>query len=138
MQFRSSRIRFLIANLNIAVQWCFWEYIDITALNIPQIRITAVSQWTARFNIQRKPKKYWCLLGNLSFGLFDHKKKFQDFSRTFWKVQFPRLSRTLFKFQNFPVGIMSLLVKGKKMKKTTRNNDQNAQISAIFGIFRQI
>ena len=97
MQFCSSRIRFLIANLNIAVQWCFCEYTDITALNIPQIRITAVSQWTARLNIQRKPKKYWCLLGNLSFGLFDHKKKFQDFSRTFSKVQ--QNSKI---FQDFP------------------------------------
>ena len=31
-----------------------------------------------------------------------------------------------------------LAVKGKKMKKTAKNNDQNNQISALFGIFRQI
>ena len=75
------------------------EYIDIIASNIPQIKIIAASQWTARFNIQRKPKKWWCLLINLSFGLFDHKKNpalFQNFSKI------PGISRTLFKFQDFP------------------------------------
>ena len=80
-----------------------WEYIDIIASNIPQMKIKAVSQWTATFNTQRKPKKCWCLLGNLSSGLFYHKKKsrtvqglFQNFSKI------PGLSRTLFKFQDFP------------------------------------
>ena len=33
------------------------EYIDIIASNIPEMKITAVSQRTARFNIQRKPEK---------------------------------------------------------------------------------
>ena len=48
------------------------------------MKITAVSQWTARFNIQRKTEKCWCLLRNLSFELFDHKKipgLFQNFSK---------------------------------------------------------
>ena len=82
-----------------------WEYIDITASNIPQTKFIAVSQRTFRFNIQRKPEKCWCLLKNLPFGLFDHKKiprLFQNFS----KIQ--GLSRILFKFQDFPglVGTM--------------------------------
>ena len=96
-QFLSSRIRLLIVILNIVTQWC--EYIDIIASNIPQMKIKAVSQWTARFNIQRKPEKCWCLLRNLSFGLFSHKKipgLFQNVSKI------PGLSKTLFKFQGFP------------------------------------
>ena len=49
-----------------------------------------VSQWNARFNIQRKPRKCWGLLRDLSFGLFDHKKipgLFQDFSKILAKFQ---------------------------------------------------
>ena len=72
-----------------------WEYADITEPNIPQMKIKAVSQRTARFNIQRKPEKCWCLLRNLSFGLSDHKKipgHFQDFSKILAKFQdFPKL-----------------------------------------------
>ena len=84
--------------------WVYIDIIDIIATNIPHMKITAVSQWTARFNIQRKPKKCCCLLRNFSFGLFDHKKN----SRTFlWVLQnfskSPGLSRTLLKFQDFPV-----------------------------------
>ena len=74
-----------------------WVYIDITASNIPQMKITAVTQWTATFNIQRKSKKCWCLLRNLSSGLFDH-KKIQD------------SSRTLFKFQDFPELLETILI----------------------------
>ena len=80
-----------------------WEYIDIIASNISQIKITAVSQWTATFNIQRKPDKCWCLLRNLSFGLFDHKEipgPFQDFSRISAKFQdFPGLVGTMNGYQ---------------------------------------
>ena len=50
------------------------------------MKIKAVSQSTARFNIQRKPKKCWCLLRNISFGLFDQ-IKFQDFSKISVKSQ---------------------------------------------------
>ena len=105
-QFPSSRIRLLIVILNIVARWC--EYIGIIASNIPQMKIKAVSQWTARFNIQRKPEKYWCLLRNLSFGLIGHKKipgLFQSFSKI------PGLSKTLFKFQGFPglAGTMNIL-----------------------------
>ena len=68
------------------------------------MKFIAVSQRTFRCNIQRKPEKCWCLLKNLSFGLFDHKKipLFQNFS----KIQ--GLSKILFKFQDFPglVGTM--------------------------------
>ena len=86
-----------------------WEYIDIIASNIPQMKIKAVSQWTARFNIQKNPKKCWCLLRNLSFRLFDHKKipgLFQNFTKI------PGLSRTPFKFQDFSglVKTMSLSI----------------------------
>ena len=167
MQFRSSRIRLLISNLNIVTQYyaenisspntdCFsrrWPltpmypkhkltnicilytdpqlllwmldhsrdrtslyycrppkknlyyplYIDTVASNIPQMKIKATSQWLikqlikqfARF-MQRKPKKCWCLLRNLSFGLFDHKKisgLFQDFSKKI-SAKFPGLFPT--------------------------------------------
>ena len=72
--------------------------IDIIASNTPQMKIKAVSQWTARFNIQRKPEKCWCLLRDLSFGLFDHKKisgLFQNFSKISAKFHdFPGLFRT--------------------------------------------
>ena len=81
-----------------------WVYIDITASNIPQMKITAVTQWTATFNIQRKSKKCWCLLRNLSSGLFDHKKNpglFQD------SFQIPGLSRT---FQDFPELLETILI----------------------------
>ena len=64
--------------------------IDIIASNTPQMKIKAVSQWTARFNLQRKPEKCWCLLRDLSFGLFDH-KKIPGLSRT---LQIPGISRT--------------------------------------------
>ena len=89
MQFRGSRTRLIIANLNIVTQWCA-ENINIIASNIPQMKIIAVSQWTARFNMQRKPEKCWFLLRNLSFGLFDHKKipgLFQDLSKISAKFQ---------------------------------------------------
>ena len=95
MQFRGSRIRLIIANLNIVTQWCA-ENINIIASNIPQMKIIAVSQWTARFNMQRKPEKCWFLLRNLSFGLFDHKKipgLFQDF---------PKFQQNYRTFQDFP------------------------------------
>ena len=77
-------------------------YIDIIASNTPQMKIKAVSQWTAWFNIQSKPEKCWCLLRDLSFGLFDQKKKnprtfpkFQQNPRTFQdSFQIPGLSRT--------------------------------------------
>ena len=82
-----------------------WVYTGIIAPNIPQMKITAVSQWTARFNIQRKHEKCWYLLRNLSVGLFDHKKisgLFQNFSKisglstTFQdSFQIPGLSKTL-------------------------------------------
>ena len=85
MQFHSWRIRLLIANLNIVTQWCA-ENIDTIPFNIPQMKITAVNQWTATFTIQKKPQKYWCLLRNFSSELFDH-KKFQNCSRTFPKFQ---------------------------------------------------
>ena len=81
----------------------WWEYIDIIASSIPQMKIAAVTQWTARFNIQRKPEKCCCLLRNLSFGLFDHKKipgLFKDFSKISAKfLDFPGF---FFKFQDFP------------------------------------
>ena len=81
----------------------WWEYIDIIASNIPQMKIAAVTQWTARFNIQRKPEKCCCLLRNLPFGLFDHKKiagLFQDFSKISAKfLDFPGF---FFKFLDFP------------------------------------
>ena len=64
--------------------------IDTIASNTPQMKIKAVSQWTARFNLQRKPEKCWCLLRDLSFGLFDH-KKIPGLSRT---LQIPGISRT--------------------------------------------
>ena len=98
-------------------------YIDTAASNIPQMKIKATSQWLikqlikqfARF-MQRKPKKCWCLLRNLSFGLFDHKKisgLFQDFSKKISaKFQdFPGLSSTSRTFQVFPglVGTMCSL-----------------------------
>ena len=98
-------------------------YIDTVASNIPQMKIKATSQWLikqlikqfARF-MQRKPKKCWCLLRNLSFGLFDHKKisgLFQDFSKKISaKFQdFPGLSSTSRTFQVFPglVGTMCSL-----------------------------
>ena len=70
------------------------EYIDIIPSNIPQMKI-AVSQWTARFHILRKPEECCCLLRNLSFGLFDHKilpGLSQDFSKISEKI--PGLSRT--------------------------------------------
>ena len=81
------------------------EYIDIIPSNIPQMKI-AVSQWTARFHILRKPEECWCLLRNLSLDCLTA-KYFQDFPRTFPKFQkkfqdFPELLRTLFKFQEFP------------------------------------
>ena len=51
-----------------------------------------------RFNIQRKPEKYWCLLEISPFRLFDLKKipgLFHDFSKILAKSQdFPELSRT--------------------------------------------
>ena len=78
----------------------YWEYIDIIASNIPQIKITADSQWTARFNIQKTTEKRWCLLRNLSFGLFDH-KKFQEFSKISAKFQyFPGLFSNSKTFQD--------------------------------------
>ena len=70
------------------------EYIDVIASNIPQMKIKAIT----RFNIQRKPEKYWCLLEISPFRLFDHKKipgLFHDFSKILAKSQdFPELSRT--------------------------------------------
>ena len=107
MQFHSSRIRLLISNLNI------WISSASDVLRIYRhycIQYTwnenQNSQWTARFNIQRKPEKCWRLLRNLSFRLFDHKKIpgiFQDFPKISAEFQdFPGLSKTLFKFQNFP------------------------------------
>ena len=54
------------------------------------MKIKAVSQQTARFNIQRNPKKCWYLLRNLSFKLFDHKKipeLCQEFSKISSKFQ---------------------------------------------------
>ena len=51
MQFLSSRIKLLIANLKIVTQWCAEK---IQTLYTPQIKITAVSQWTATFNIQNE------------------------------------------------------------------------------------
>ena len=81
----------------------WWEYKDIIASNIPQMKIAVVTQWTARFNIQRKPEKCCCLLRNLSFGLFDHKKipgLFQDFSKI--SVKFLDFPGFFFKFQDFP------------------------------------
>ena len=54
------------------------------------MKIKAVSQRTARFNIQRNPEKCWYLLRNLSFKLFDHKKipeLFQEFSKISSKFQ---------------------------------------------------
>ena len=75
--------------------WVYIDIIDIIATNIPHMKITAVSQWTARFNIQRKPKKCCCFLINPSFELFDHKKNpglFQDFFKISAKFQdFPGL-----------------------------------------------
>ena len=110
-QFLSSRIRLWTVILNIVTQWC--QYIDIIASNIPQMKIKAVSQWTARFNIQRKPEKCCCLVRNLSFSLFDHKEipgPFQDFSKISAKFQdFPGLSRALFKFQDFPGLVRTML-----------------------------
>ena len=71
----------------------YWEYIDIIASNIPQKKIIAVSQWTARFNIRVSPKNAGVYL-EISFALFDH-KNFQQNSRTFQDYfQIPRLSRT--------------------------------------------
>ena len=103
MQFCSWRIRLLIANLNTVTEWCA-ENIKILLhpIHIPQMKIKA-SQWTARFNMQRKPKECWCLLRNLSFGLFDHIKipelfKVQNFSKI---PYIPGLSRTLFKFKDW-------------------------------------
>ena len=82
-----------------------WEYIDIIASNIPQMKITAVSQWTATFNTQRKLEKCWCLLRNLSSGLFDHKKipgLFKDFSKISAKFQdFPGLFSNFRTFQDW-------------------------------------
>ena len=77
-----------------------WEFIHIIASNISQIKIKLVNQWTARFNMERKPEKCWCLLRNFCFRLFYHKKNpglFQDFSKiaTFQDFfQIPGLSRT--------------------------------------------
>ena len=85
-----------------------WEYVDIIASNIPQMKITAVSQWIATFNMQRKSEKCWCLLRNLSSGLFNLKKNsrnvpglFQNFSKISGLssifqdfFQIPGLSRT--------------------------------------------
>ena len=92
----------------------YWSYIDIIAFNISQMKITAVSQWTATFDIQRKPEKCWCLLRltyYLSSGLFDRKRNcrtvpglFQNFSKI------PGLSRTLFKFQDFPGLVGTMLI----------------------------
>ena len=46
----------------------------------------------------KEPEKFWYLLRNLSFTLFDHKEipgLFQDFSKISEKFQdFPELSRT--------------------------------------------
>ena len=73
-------------------------YIDTVASNITQMKIKATSQWLikqlikqfARF-MQRKPKKCWCLLRNLSFGLFDHQKISGLFQGS---LQLPGLSRS--------------------------------------------
>ena len=71
------------------------EYIDIIPSNIPQMKI-AVRQWTARFHILRKPEECWCLLRNLSLGLFGkNSRTFQNFSGLFLNSRyfhdFPRL-----------------------------------------------
>ena len=101
MQFHSSRIRLLISNLNIWISSAsdvlriYRHYCIQYNWNENQN-----SQWTARFNIQRKPEKCWRLLRNLSFRLFDHKKIpgiFQDFPKISAEFQdFPGLSKTLF------------------------------------------
>ena len=89
-----------------------WEYIDIIASDIPQMKIKAVSQWTAIFNIERKPEKCRCLLRNLPFRLFGYKKipgLCQDFFKISAKFQgFPGLFSNSRAFQDFPglVGTM--------------------------------
>ena len=86
------------------------------------MKIKAVSQRTARFNIQRNPEKCWYLLRNLSFKLFDHKKipeLFQEFSKISSKFQdsfqipgpsqdFPGLVGTMKKL-NQAIGLLLLL-----------------------------
>ena len=67
-------------------------YIDITSSNTPQMKIKAVSQWTARFNIEKKPKNVGVYL---EISLLDCLTKkipgfFQDYS-----YSFPRLYNSL-------------------------------------------
>ena len=77
----------------------WWEYIDIIASNIPRMKITAVCQWTARFNINRMTEYAGVYL---EISLLDWPQrnpktfpKFQQNSRTFQdSFQIPGLSRT--------------------------------------------
>ena len=85
----------------------YWSYIDIIAFNISQMKITAVSQWTATFDIQRKPEKCWCLL-RLTISLLDCLTAkeiaglFQDFSKISAKFQdFPGLFSNSRTFQDW-------------------------------------
>ena len=87
--------------------------------------------WTARFNIQRKPEKCWCLFRNLSFGLFDHKKSSMTFPGLYPNFsKIPGLSRTLFKFQDFPGLVVAMILfpslrEGKNCKISLGYPDAN-------------
>ena len=96
----------------------YCKYIDIIASNIPKMKITAVSQWTARFNIQAWYAGVYLeisLLGCLTT------KKFQDFSITSAKFHaFPGLFSNSRTFQDWlePCPYKSDAFKwGKKVQK---------------------
>ena len=101
MQFCSSTVN---SNFEYHHPVMCWEYIDIIASNIPQMKITAVSE-LIHSTYRGSPSKCWCLLRNLSFGLFNHReipRPFHNFSKISVKfLDFPGLSRNLFKCQYF-------------------------------------
>ena len=78
----------------------WWEYIDIMASNIPRMKITAICQWTARFNINRMSEYAGVYL---EISLLDclTTKKSQDFSKISAKFQdFPGLFSNSRTFQD--------------------------------------
>ena len=72
-----------------------WEYIDIIASNIPKWKSKQLVSELLDSTYRGSPKNAGVYL-EISFGLFDHK-------------EIPGLSRTLFKFQDFP-GLVGTII----------------------------